>query len=456
MTTIFFDLETTDLNSVGQIINYAFVEVDDNWSIKSCLRDKIKISRLQLPSPYAIVASKTDILAHCQEARDSEHIAMAKIQKYLQDIVEWNETRLVGYNSNNFDVPFLRTSMIRNGLNPYFGGSIKYGDVLHVVKRLACDRPDFYEKLEKKESGKPSFKLESVAKSLGIMDKNATQDHESLSDVLLTIKLAEHLHKNYGIDIRSYSSYEISKNNFDVVKVFPFVDQNNQKISDEYCYMTLLEQNKTQALWINLKKFEEGLGKKAVSWYNKNTSPFFVEKVLRGDDFKKRADKARAELSDVNIENFWPDKNCDIEQFVYMMPIGHITSLYDAIWRKDLFLIKETKSKFASQLYLRFLMNNADVDQVETQIKEYAKYRYGGKLKTDKENFDAKYQEGVFSESFHTTYNELLSQIEELSKKPENAHLMNQLKKFYDTSIITSLAGSELSSINRVKLDEKN
>ncbi|NBV29774.1 NAD(P)-dependent oxidoreductase [bacterium] len=267
---------------------------------------------------------------------------------------------------------------------------------------------------------------------------------------------AEHIHKNYGIDVRTYSSYEIGKNNFDVVKVFPFVDQNNQKISDEYCYMALLEQNKTQALWINLKKFEDGLGKKAISWYNKNTSPFFVEKVIRGDDHKKRAATARVGLSDINIENFWPDKNCDIEQFVYMMPIGHITSLYDAIWRKDLFLIKETKSKFASQLYLRFLMNNADVDQVENQIKEYAKYRYGGKLKTDKENFDAKYQEGVYSESFHTTYNELLAQIDELSKKPENAHLMKQLKKFYDSSIITSLAEDDLSVINRVKIDEKN
>lgn len=451
MSTIFFDLETTDLNPVGQILNYAFVEIDDNWNIKSCLRDKIKISRLQLPAPRAIIANNTNITVHNKEAADDEHIAMAKIQKYLANIIEWNETRLVGFNSNKFDVPYLRTSMIRNGLNPYFGGSVKYGDVLHVVKRLACDRPDFYEKLEKKENGKPSFRLESVAKSLGLLDVNAKQDHESLSDVLLTIKLAQHLAEHYKIDVRTYNSYEVQKNNFDVVKVFPFVDENNQPVLDEYCYMAILEQNKTQALWINLKKFEDGEEKSAVSWYNKNTSAFFVDKTLRGDDYRKRADAAKKALSHITLENFWPDKNCDVEQFIYMLPINQITAVYDAVWRKDLFLIKETKSRFASQLYLRFLSNTADVDQVESQIKDYATYRYGGKLKLDKENFDITYQEGVYSKSFHPTYNELYSEIEELSKTEEHKVLMTELKSFYDKSIITTLCGNELRKINRVR-----
>ena len=456
MTTIFFDLETTDLNPVGQILNYAFVEVDDNWVIQSCLRDKIKISRTQLPSPYAILATRTDVAVHNREAQDCEHVAMVKIQKHLQNIIEWKNAKLVGYNSNRFDIPFLRTSMIRNGLNPYFGGSVKYGDVLHVVRRLACDNPAFYEKLAKYDSGKPSFRLESVAKSLGLLEQSAVQDHESLSDVMLTIKLAQHLAENYGIDVRKYNSYEVQKNNFDVVKVFPYVDEKNQKISDEYCYMALLEQNKTQALWVNLKKFEEGAGKDAVSWYNKNTSPFFVEKFVKDGKQQQRAQSAKAALSHITIENFWPNKNCDVEQFVYMMPISQIGALYDAVWRKDLFLIKETKSKFASQLYLRFLANTADVDQIESQLKEYALYRYGGKLKLDKENFDVQYQEGVYSESFHSTYNELLTQIEHIAKTPENQHIMKQLKEFYEKSPITTVAGKELMSINRVKHDQKS
>jgi DNA polymerase III epsilon subunit-like protein len=451
MNTIFFDLETTDLNPVGQILNYAFVEVDEDWNIKSCLRDKIKISRIQLPSPDAIVATKTDVLLHNLEAKDSEHIALAKIQKHLQGIIEWTDTRLVGYNSNKFDVPYLRTSMIRNGLNPYFGGSVKYGDVLHVVKRLACDRPDFYEKLQKREDGRPIFKLESVAKSFDLLDKNDVQSHESLSDVLLTIKLAKHLAENYGIDVRTYESYEAPKSSFDVIKVFPFVDETRKQVSDEYCYFAVLEQNKTQALLINLKKFEDGLEKQAVSWYNKNTSPLFVQKVFRGDQHKHRAEKARQSLSHINLKNFWPEKNCDIEQFIFMMPIGDIPALYDAVWRKDIFLLKEKRCKLASQLYLRYLSNTADIDQVENQIHQYAIYRYGGKMKLDKDNFDVQYQDGVYSESFHPTYNELMERLDELSKNPENASVMASLKRFYDTSVISTIAGKELSQIVRKK-----
>lgn len=456
MNTIFFDLETTDLNPVGQILNYAFVEVGPDWTIKSCLRDKIKISRTQLPSPDAIVATKTDILEHNKEARDLEHIALAKIQKHIQGIVEWTDTRLVGYNSNRFDVPYLRTSMIRNGLNPYFGGSIKYGDLLHVVRRLACDNAEFHEKLEKRpENNKPIFRLESVARALGLLDPSEVQSHESLSDVLLTIKVAKYVAENYGIDVREYESYEAQKSSFDVIKVFPFTDENNQKVEDDYCYFAVLEQNKTQSLLINLKKFEEGRDKQAVSWYNKNTSALFVEKFLRGDQYKKRAEHARQSLSHINLKNFWPDKNCDVEQFIFMMPIGDIPALYDAVWRKDVFLIKEKRCKFASQLYLRHLCNTADVDQVEEQIRQYALYRYGGKLKLDKDNYDVKYVPGQYSDSFHPTYNELLNRIDVLMQSEQNRSIMQSLKTFYETSVINTIAGKELSDIVRVKTDEK-
>lgn len=447
MTSIFFDLETTDLNPVGQILNYAFIELDDAWNMRSVLRGTIKISRTQLPSPYAILATRTDILEHNASADDHEHVALAKIQKYLQNIIEWSDTRLIGYNSNKFDIPYLRTSMIRNGLNPYFGGSVKYGDVLHVVRRLVCDNQDFVSKLSKKENGKPDLRLEAVAKSLGLLDASDIQTHESLSDVKLTIKLAQYLAENYGIDVREYSSYEVSKKGFDVVKVFPYVDDKNQPVSDDYCYMALLEQNKTQALWINLKKFEDGLGKDSISWYNKNTSAFYVQDYISNADVRSRADRARKELSHINLSNFWPEKNCDVEAFIFMLPINQIGALYDAVWRKDLFLIKETQSKLASQLYLRFLCNTADVDQVESQIANYALYRYGGRMKIDKEDFDSVYTSGVYNPAFHPTYHELLFQINELAKNPDNTFLMNQLRKFYEQSVITTIAGEKLKSL---------
>jgi DNA polymerase III epsilon subunit-like protein len=450
MKTIFYDLETTDLNPVGQILNYAFVEIDENWIMRSCYRGTIKLSRLQLPNPAAICATQTDILEHNRTAEHTEAEAMAAIQKYISDIVEWDDTRLVGYNSNKFDLPFLRTSMIRNGLNPYFGGSVKYGDLLHVVRRLCCDNPDFVEKLEKKENGKPSMKLESIARAFGLLTEE--QKHESLSDVMLTIKVAEYIHKNYGIDVRNYSSYEVKKSSFDAIKVFPFVNSNNEKTPDDSCYMALLEQNKTQALWINLKLFEEGKGKDAVFWYNKNTSAMYVEKYINDESYHKRAEAARASLSHVSLANFFEPKNCDVEQFIFMMPISDIGSLYEAVWMRDLTNIKRTKSKFASQLYLRYLSNTSDIHQVESQIKDYAVYRYGGKMKIGRENQESKYEPGVYSQDFHPTYNELLQQIDELSKQEKNSNVMTKLKQYYEQSVITSLAGEQLKTIVREKL----
>jgi DNA polymerase III epsilon subunit-like protein len=447
MKSIFFDLETTDLSPVGQILNYAFVEIDENWNLCSCLRGNIKLSRLQLPNPGAICATQIDVFEHNKLADLAEPGAMAKIQKYIADIAEWEDTRLIGYNSNRFDVPYLRTSMIRNGLNPYFGGSIKYGDVLHVVKRLCCDNPEFSEKLQKKDNGQPSLKLESVAKSLGLLTEE--QKHESLSDVMLTIKLAKYIHENYGIDVRSYSSYEVATKNFDAIQVFPFIDAEGQAISDEYCYMALLEQNKTQALWINLKKFEDGLGKDSVAWYNKNTSALFVRNTVSNPATEKRAAAARAALADVKISNFFGPKNCDVEQFIFMMPISEIGALYEAIWMKDLTNLKHMKSKYGSQLYLRHLANEAPIETVEDKIKDYALYRYGGKLKLDKEDYDNKYVSGVYNEGFHPSFNELLAQIDTLAKEQKNAHVMSQLKKYYETSVICSLVGEELRKIVR-------
>lgn len=451
MKSIFFDLETTDLKPVGQILNYAFVEVDENWTMRSCLRGSIALSRLQLPVPAAICANRIDVFEHNKFADATEPVALAKIQKYIADIVEWEDTRLIGYNSNKFDVPYLRTSMIRNGLNPYFCGSIKYGDVLYAVKKLANENPNFYEALIKKEDGQPSFKLESVAKSFGLLTEE--QKHESLSDVMLTIKVAQHLAKNFGVDIRTYTSYEVdTKQDFDAIQVYPFKDESGNRVSDEHCYMCLLEDNKNQSLWINIKRFEEGAGKAAVSWYNKNTSSLNVRAHLKNDELEKRARAAREGLSHITLENFFPPKNCDVEQFIFMMPISDIGSLYEAIWMKDLTNLKKTKSKYASQLYLRYVSNEMPIESSEQQIKDYALYRYGGRLKTSKENFDSKYQEGVYNEDFHPTYNELLSEIDRLSQNENNKHLMEQLRKYYESSTIVSLVGEELKKINRVRL----
>ena len=72
-------------------------------------------------------------------------------------------------------------------------------------------------------------------------------------------------------------------------------------------------------------------------------------------------------------------------------------------------------------------------------------------MKLDKNNFDVCFIPGVYSDSFHPTYNELLARIDELSLNPDNTEIMNSLKKFYLDSVVTTLAGKELAEIVRVK-----
>jgi len=429
MRTIFFDLETSDLNTVGQILNYAFVEIDDDWNVISSLRDNVKISSLQLPTPEAIKANKIDVIEHQKISSDSEFVASKKIVSYLENIIDFNKTRLIGYNSANFDVHYLRTTLIRNGLNPYFSGNILYGDVLHAVKKLCLTNESFLSKMNLRENDKPNMSLESVCKALGLMSERDVQQHESMSDVLLTIKLAKHLCDEYQIDVRERESYEVNKRatDFDAIKIHPYTDKDGKKVSDEYCYMTLLEQNRGSSLWINLKQYEDGLDKKSVQWYNKNSSSFIVKEYVRDDSIRARCDEARKNLSHINIQNYWPEKACDVEQFIYMLPINEIRTLENAIHNKDLFLLKQNKNKYANILYLRFLCANIQSDEISKIADKYLLHRYGGKMRLDKNVIDSSEVE------YHATYNELLSRID------DSDSLMNSLKLFYQESRVAKL-----------------
>lgn len=457
MKTIFFDLETTDLNFVGQILNYAFVVVDENWNVIEQLTGKIKISRFQLPSPYAILSNRVDVLKHQQEVSEEEPYAMSRIKNWLNNIVEeeGDDIKLIGYNSMKFDVPFLRTSMIRNGINPYHW-NLKYTDLLNVCQKLATANPSFRDRL----GPGLSLKLQNVAQCEGVLE--GQQDHESLSDVILTINLAKHLAANYGIDVRTYRQYEPEKYEDGervVIKVSP---ERDEKYHREYYFnyksrarLVALDVDKNYSLWVDIDDWRDGKRKDAVSWYAKQYSPFFIDGVDDSEEALELAESAQESLADINLSNFFPPRNCDIEQFIYMMKFDELNALYDAIWRNDLSTLKAIGGKYSSQLYLRYVANfrSLDKESVRALFKDYALYRYGGKLKTNKMDDQSEYQEGVFNPSFHITYNELSAQVDSLIKEKtgEDKKLLQSLREFYDNSDIVAVAGKELSEIERTK-----
>jgi exodeoxyribonuclease-1 len=95
----------------------------------------------------------------------------------------------VGYNTIRFDDEVTRFLFWRNLIDPYareWQNDSGRWDLLDVVRLTYALRPDGIE-WPKKEDGKPSFKLEDLARANGLLHESA---HDALSDVRATIALA--------------------------------------------------------------------------------------------------------------------------------------------------------------------------------------------------------------------------------------------------------------------------
>jgi len=222
MKSIFFDLETTDLNPCGQILNFSFIFVDEDFKIISECKGDIKITRLELPSVEAMLVTQTDILEHQKKSKYTELQAMNLIHDYIQRCIDsvGENVCLIGYNSYKFDIPFLRTSMIRNGVNPYFKNII-YKDLFFIVQNLACKNKNFRQMLESelKEGDKFTLRLEYILKVLKLNENLVA--HNSSDDVKLTINLAKYINDVYKLDVRTYNTYEVG----DCEKKYKIVDE---------------------------------------------------------------------------------------------------------------------------------------------------------------------------------------------------------------------------------------
>ena len=95
----------------------------------------------------------------------------------------------VGYNTIRFDDEITRFMFWRNLIDPYareWQNGCGRWDLLDVVRMTYALRPEGIE-WPVKEDGKPSFKLEHLAKANGLLHEAA---HDALSDVRATIALA--------------------------------------------------------------------------------------------------------------------------------------------------------------------------------------------------------------------------------------------------------------------------
>lgn len=466
--SIYYDLETSSLSPVGQILNYSFCVVDENWKVLDEFSGKIKVSRGQLPEPEAILANRVDVLElqedpTAKNERDSMYDILMFIEKSIK---KYGVTSLIGYNNIRFDLPYLRTSLIRNGLNPYFkqsGGDwtqLDNKDVLHAVQFCMIGNTGFrnliHNHLNLENPNKLSLTLQTVCSALGIL--KGKQLHESKFDVALTIALAKELAINYDIDIRSLRNYAPQSTTI-CNKAFPNYDLTTGQ-SFLSATMANLDDNKNYSLWIDLDKYKDGKGRESIQWFNKKTSTFFISYRPIKKEYNDLAEKALEEFAGINLENFFPEKNCDAEAFIYMVSFKGIEALRAAIWQKNYEPIKALDDFWTNELYRRYLINNytwrnepenikeaARDKKILDMLKDYAEYRYGGEMKINKFDTESEWQEGIESEDFHPPLKMLVTKIKNLTPE-DNTHLdyplMKSLLKFYKDSDIVKLFGKEL------------
>lgn len=457
MYAIFYDLETTSKNTIGQILNYSFIFVDDSYNVVDELSGLIRVSRLQLPEAGAILANRTDIIQHQEIATDSEPVAIKKIDSFIASCIQRAKgaVAFVGYNSARFDLGYLRTSFIRNGRNPYFGGKLSPRDLYHVVQKAYLISEKFRDLVRAACVGEKrlSLSMERVTRALGLLE--GAQAHESREDVLLTIRLAEWLRRECGLDVRSYEAYEgFALHSTEKSGSVYYVEEPEYDLGEprfaRRVPVCLLEAGGKMALWINLERFAEKPEPKCLMWRQLMKHPFFISQQAAQDpELSRLARSALSVFQKVTLRNYFETSTCDIEQDIYRLDFDGQDLLAKAIQSGDRRVLADCPNPDAKVLWIRHQLAHSEVDlsdpKTANTLRQYALHRYGGKIqlvKTVRNPDDP--------EAFHPTLREMWENLVRAREgasavgEREDQKLLDSLEAFYRRSDIVRVAGNDL------------
>lgn len=457
MHAIFYDLETSDKEPIGQILNYSFIRVDGDLNPVSELSGMVRISRLQLPRAGAILSNRIDVIEHQETARDDEQRAMKRIFDFLVEETKAGgpRTALIGFNSSKFDLPYLRTSLIRNGLNPYaWNSSSVEKDLLLAARKLSISDPNFPRACAAAgEKNKLSLRLEVLAQQLGFL--TGKQSHFSREDVLLSIELARVFKSRFGMDPLSYNPYEGAALDREQRKahVFGILEPNYDLNKAELSVlkpMTLLCADPKYALWIDLQKFKDGQGRRSINYIKKSGNGLFVAAQRDFEpEWPELAGRAQEEFKGLSLSNYFGPSVCDVEQFIYRMDFDSRDSLSDAIWNQATGRLSQMDAKilFKRHELRTYEWGGGRDEQMEKDLRAYALRRYGGQVVMSKYEYDDPEEQP--DDYYHPTWNRLLKEIDALHEisGPEDRKLLQSLRRFYVESDLFRLAGRELESL---------
>ncbi len=432
--SIFFDLETTDLLRVGQIINFCFLVVDKNWSVIDSLTGNVRISPVQLPRASAIVANRTVISKHQKEATFTEREALHAINSFVRKYAAQSaNVPLIGYNSDKFDTHYLRTSLLRNGVLPYL--PVEHKDLLCASRSLLLNNERFRSLVF--EQATPNLKLETLCKAHKLLE--GAQLHESRADVELTIKLAETFSNLYGVDIRTFEPYQLTAHHeahtpIVVRRATPRISATSYESQKIMLYLSGTDK---ASLWVDLEAFEKlqdsEEAKDSIKYLKHTDACSFLDITSDQERFEQLSSKALKLLGATKMNDLYPPKGCYVEEWIYLLNFSEMQNLLQMIDKQSLDISASANLK---TLYNRYFLEVHTHEASQQAFRNYSLYRYGGKMIVD-EKKTAKGIVPVFHPTIDALYQEIKDKLE--NAKEEDRELLLDLKNFYDSSPIPEI-----------------
>jgi hypothetical protein len=459
---IFYDFETSSKELIGQILTYSFIVTDSDFNIKDELTGQIKLNRIQLPEIDALLTNRIEI-DKLQKEGEPENIAAKNIYNFLsKQIATYAYCTLTGFNSNSFDVSFLRNLLIRYGINPYFEGKLLNLDILHYIRHLAFENPEKYLwSLIKNKNNELyySFKLEDTAKAFAVLTEKQT--HNARDDVLLLINLVKFLEKEFDLPLDSFRPMKVTSNfnePFSIAKqkVSDYdlsTDSPPEKYTYKY-YLNLLSQKKSNII-LDLEKYEklnsnntkptsdnpEEKNIMSCIRYINHNKHFFRLEPLTNQEFTKWNELALKAQSEELIQTLTPDKyfqlikkDWDIEYQIHELGFDRIPKLqkisnkffenpdlYSNLLMELINNRREGKDNYLIQLFNRNYLNYHPNPNPK-HIMKYIEPRYlSGTMLRNHEDF--------------TPLDEFASRLDNIleseQSSPEDKTLMRALKNYY-------------------------
>ena len=191
MNYVIYDFETTSRSSTwGQIIQVGAVLVNDTFDILDRLELRCSLRDGQIPEPAALIINQTS--PKILKQTNLSHYGM--VQQIIEKFEQWKENSppglsFIGYNSLNFDEPYLQKTFFQSLYDPYLTNTKgnKRGDILGLVRSAHLYYPDCI-KTPISSKGNFVYKLDQIAEMNGIVHDNK---HDAIGDVLATLGMAK-------------------------------------------------------------------------------------------------------------------------------------------------------------------------------------------------------------------------------------------------------------------------